>query len=158
MHRIDYHAQERVFVLTKEFLNQCPVRDGRGAIVHPGIILQKFLDRMPLSMGGTAPRIGLSRATLHRVCHGNGRITVDIATKIERGFGLPAAFFLNQQTEWDLQEVEKNDYSHIKPVADAVISQYALGLVLNGGRVTGGMAGLTNNAANTQEKARLGAG
>ncbi|ARM86325.1 antitoxin HigA (plasmid) [Marinobacter salarius] len=108
------------------------VKDRDGRIEHPGFILDRFFGRLSVSHSFTATNIGLSRATMHRVCHGKGRVTVDIAKRIEKAFGVPANFFLVQQAAWDLAAIEEDDYLDVKPVADSVISQYALKVVLGG--------------------------
>ncbi|ONF42554.1 addiction module antidote protein, HigA family [Marinobacter lutaoensis] len=130
MRRVDYSIRERIRDLKDEFLTQCPVKEPSGVIVHPGHILDRFMSRMSTSIADLSRHTGMSRATIHRIVREKGRITRDIAIRLEVCFGLPASFFLVQQAHWDCQEGKKDSYSDVKPMADSVISQYALGLIL----------------------------
>jgi len=135
------------------------IRNEDGSIEHPGVIFNEFIIRLSVSMSKVAKTIGLSRATLHRICHGKGRITTDIAARIQAGFGIPAQFFLDQQTAWDVAQLEWSDYSHIKPVADSVISQYALKVILDDFSVPANDPAMISDAMGNQSvRANNGAG
>ncbi len=73
------------------------------APVHPGEMLaEEFLGPLGLSAGGAAGRMGVPRTRVERLIGGTTRMTPDTALRLERLVGMPAEFWLNLQSRYDL--------------------------------------------------------
>ncbi len=70
---------------------------------HPGeMLLGEFLKPMNISQTDFAERIGVSYPRLNELIHGKRGVTPDTALRLARVLGMPADFWLNLQTDWDL--------------------------------------------------------
>jgi addiction module HigA family antidote len=87
--------------------------------VHPGDILaHDFLEPMELSANKLAKEIGVAAPTVNEIVRGNKAVTAPMALRLARYFGTSAAFWLNIQTQFDLEVAEKEiakALSSIKP-------------------------------------------
>ena len=84
--------------------------------VHPGEILKtEFMEPMNLSAYALAK--ALNFPGIYEVVRGDRAISADTAVRLGKYFGLPAQFWLNLQTRYDLQTAERrSDFlSHIHP-------------------------------------------
>lgn len=73
------------------------------APTHPGEMLrEEFLRPLGLSQTELAERIGVSYPRVNELVHGKRGVTPDTALRLERLFGVEAAFWLNLQLTWDL--------------------------------------------------------
>ena len=78
------------------------------APVHPGEMLaEEFLRPLGLSAGAAASRMGVPRTRIERLLGGSTRMTPDTALRLEHLLGMPAEFWLNLQSRYDL-EIEKD--------------------------------------------------
>lgn len=69
----------------------------------PGQILKReFLDEYGLSVSAAAAALGLSRARLNEIVHGERGITADTALRLGKYFRTSAQFWLNLQSHYDL--------------------------------------------------------
>jgi addiction module HigA family antidote len=71
---------------------------------HPGEILRELvLDPLGMAVTEAAERLGVSRKTLHKILAGTGRVTAEMALRLEETFGKPdAAHWLRLQAARDL--------------------------------------------------------
>ena len=73
------------------------------APVHPGEMLaEEFLKPLGLSAGAAAARMGVPRTRIERLLGRTTRMTPDTALRLERLLGMPAEFWLNLQSRYDL--------------------------------------------------------
>jgi addiction module HigA family antidote len=73
------------------------------APVHPGEMLaEEFLRPLGLSAGAAASRMGVPRTRIERLLGGSTRMTPDTALRLEHLLGMPAEFWLNLQSRYDL--------------------------------------------------------
>ena len=70
--------------------------------LHPGeYVRQKALTPKSLSVTGAAKLVGVGRPALSNFLNGNADVTPEMASRIERAFGIPARELLDQQAAYD---------------------------------------------------------
>jgi len=75
---------------------------------HPGeAILEDFFKPLGLSISEAARRLGVSRNTLSRVCHGKAGITPELALRLEMAFKPSADSWIRQQAAYDLYQTRQ---------------------------------------------------
>src|SRR3989337_2077391 len=71
--------------------------------VHPGeILLEEFLVPMGISQYRLAKEIGVPPRRINEIVHGTRAVSADTAIRLARYFGTSERFWLNLQTQWDL--------------------------------------------------------
>lgn len=71
--------------------------------VHPGeVLLEEFLGPMAISQYRLAKDISVSPRRINEIVHGKRAITADTALRLARYFGNTERFWLNLQTQYDL--------------------------------------------------------
>lgn len=76
--------------------------------VHPGeILLEEFLKPMGISQYRLARQISVPPRRINEIVHGKRAVTADTALRLSRFFKTSERFWLNLQTQYDL-EVEKD--------------------------------------------------
>lgn len=76
---------------------------------HPGEILKElWLQPMELSVTRAAEALGVSRKTLSAILNGRGGISPEMAVRLSLAFGTSSESWLNQQSQYDLWQAEKN--------------------------------------------------
>lgn len=90
------------------------------APVHPGEILrEEFLSEYGLSPYALAKALGVPRTRLERIVREETPVTIDTAMRLSRFFGTSAEFWLNLQTQFDLQtarETLADEIEQIRPL------------------------------------------
>jgi len=82
---------------------------GRGGPPHPGeTLLKEFIERFEISQSELAQMLGVSFPRLNLILHGKRSITPDTALRLERIFGKPAMFWLDQQAQWDVHQTKQS--------------------------------------------------
>lgn len=85
--------------------------------IHPGEILnEEFLEPIGISVYRLSKETGLSQVRLGQIMRGKRSITAETAVKLGRFFGVPAEFWMNLQTLYDIEEVEKRYKKDIKSI------------------------------------------
>lgn len=75
----------------------------RLAPVHPGeVLLEEFLVPMDLSQYRLAKDIGVPPRRINEIVHGARAVSADTAIRLARYFGTSERFWMNLQTQWDL--------------------------------------------------------
>jgi len=76
--------------------------------IHPGeILLEEFLEPMGISQYRLAKNTSVPARRINEIVHGARSITADTALRLSRFFGTSERFWLNLQTQYDI-EVEKD--------------------------------------------------
>ena len=76
--------------------------------IHPGeILLEEFLKPMGISQYRLAKDISVPARRINEIVHGKRAISVDSALRLSRYFGMSERFWLNLQTQYDI-EVQKD--------------------------------------------------
>lgn len=75
---------------------------------HPGEIIKRLcLDPLGVSIAEAAQALGISRKTLSAILNGRAGISPEMAVRLSMAFGTSAESWLNQQTQYDLWQVEQ---------------------------------------------------
>lgn len=73
------------------------------APVHPGeVLLEEFLEPMEITQYRLAKDIGVPPRRINEIVHGTRAISADTALRLARYFGTSERFWLNLQTQYDL--------------------------------------------------------
>jgi len=77
--------------------------------IHPGVTLREdFMEPLGLSANGLAEALGVPQNRISDIVRGRRGVTADTALRLERAFGVSAAFWLNLQSHYAL-EVARRD-------------------------------------------------
>ncbi len=79
--------------------------DKKIAPIHPGeVLLEEFLEPMDISQYRLAKDIKVDARRINAIVHGERAVTADTALRLSRYFGTSARFWLNMQTQFDLEK------------------------------------------------------
>jgi addiction module HigA family antidote len=88
---------------------------GRLQPVHPGEILrEEFLVPLELSMNKLALDLRVPPTRIAEIVHGRRSITPDTALRLGRYFNTSARFWMNLQTNYDLEVAEDAELKKIE--------------------------------------------
>lgn len=72
--------------------------------VHPGeVLFEEFLKPMEISQYRLAKDTGLAPRRVNEIVHGKRAITANTALRLGRYFNVPAQFWMNLQSHYDLE-------------------------------------------------------
>lgn len=75
---------------------------------HPGEILsEEILPQYRLTILAAAAVLDISRPNLDRVIKGKAALSLDLALKIEKAFGVSADLLVRMQSQYDLAQARK---------------------------------------------------
>lgn len=75
---------------------------------HPGEILKEdYLPAYNLSVTAFALKIGVSRNTASELVNCHSGISAEMALKLEKAFKIPAKFWIDLQTQYDLWQARQ---------------------------------------------------
>ena len=90
-------------------------------ISHPGVILfEEFLITMKITQYKLSKDISVPARRINEIVHGTRSITPDTALRLSRYFGMSERFWINLQTNYDL-EIEKD---HLQDRLDKEVHVY----------------------------------
>ncbi|PRI11729.1 HigA family addiction module antitoxin [Leucobacter massiliensis] len=96
--------------------------DKAHAPITPGEILRtEFLEPLGISTYRLAQATGLSQTRLGEIIRGRRRITVDTALRLSRAFGLSERFWLNVQSDYDI-ELAHDEHEHELDQVERLVS------------------------------------
>lgn len=73
------------------------------APIHPGeVLMEDFLEGLGIAQHKLAVSIGVPPRRINEIVHGKRGITADTALRLGKYFGMSAQFWLNLQTQYDL--------------------------------------------------------
>jgi addiction module HigA family antidote len=73
-------------------------------LIHPGeVLLEEFLQPMEISQYRLAKDTGLVPRRINEIVHGKRAITANTALRLGRYFNVPAQFWMNLQSHYDLE-------------------------------------------------------
>lgn len=83
--------------------------------VHPGEILQhEFLEPLALSAHALALALRVPANRISAILAGRRSVTAETALRLARHFGTSAAFWLNLQKAWELEQAEREAGARIR--------------------------------------------
>ena len=74
--------------------------------VHPGVILREIIEELGISQSRLAVDIGVSPMRISHIINGSRPVTGDIALRIGRYLGQSPQFWMNLQSNFDMQTAE----------------------------------------------------
>lgn len=75
--------------------------------IHPGeVLMEDFLEGFGITQNKLAVSIGVPPRRINEIVHGKRGITADTALRLGRYFGVSAQFWLNLQTQFELELAE----------------------------------------------------
>lgn len=76
--------------------------------IHPGEVLkEEFLKPMGISVYRLSKETGLSQTRVSQIIKSKRSITAETAVKLGKFFGVPAEFWMNLQSLYDIEEAQK---------------------------------------------------
>lgn len=88
--------------------------------IHPGEVLKKeFLEPMGISVYRLSKETGLSQTRIGQIIKGERTITAETALKLGKFFSVPAEFWMNLQTLYDIEEAQKRYKKDIESIHSA---------------------------------------
>jgi addiction module HigA family antidote len=85
-----------------------------GDVFHPGEFLNEEMDARGLKQVDLANELGLSKTEINLVVHGKRGITVALAIKLEKVFGISAETWMNLQIKYEIDLVKKKHNEELK--------------------------------------------
>lgn len=83
--------------------------------IHPGVTLQEdFMAPHGLSANALARALGIPQNRVSDIVRGRRGVTADTALRLERAFGVSAAFWLNLQSHYELEVAERDNGAAIR--------------------------------------------
>ncbi|MFC2472397.1 HigA family addiction module antitoxin [Actinomyces naeslundii] len=77
------------------------------APVHPGeVLMEDFIEGFGITQNKLAVAIGVPPRHINEIVHGQRAVTADTALRLGKYFGVSAQFWLNLQTQYDLDVAE----------------------------------------------------
>ncbi|WP_375081036.1 HigA family addiction module antitoxin [Microbacterium sp. CR_7] len=77
------------------------------APIHPGeVLMEDFIQGFGITQNKLAVSIGVPPRRINEIVHGKRAITADTALRLGRYFGVSAQFWLNLQTQYELDLAE----------------------------------------------------
>ena len=88
---------------------------------HPGAIIKELcLEPLGLSVTEAAKALGVSRKTLSSLINEKSGISPEMAVRLSIAFNTSSESWLNQQTQYDLWQVEQHRHEfNVKPLSAA---------------------------------------
>jgi addiction module HigA family antidote len=85
--------------------------------IHPGEILkEEFLEPMGITVYRLSRETGLSQTRLSQIIKGSRSITAETAVKLGKFFNIPAEFWMNLQSLYDLEEAHEQYKKELKSI------------------------------------------
>lgn len=78
------------------------------APIHPGeVLMEDFIQGFAITQNKLAVSIGVPPRRINEIVHGKRAITADTALRLGRYFGMSPQFWLNLQTQYELELAEE---------------------------------------------------
>lgn len=91
------------------------------AAVHPGsVLLEDFIEPMGITRYRVAKAIGVQQRRIDEICAGERAITADTAVRLGLAFGMEPQFWLNLQTQYDLEVIERDQGAQLAEVIQPI--------------------------------------
>ena len=85
--------------------------------IHPGEILkEEFLEPMGITVYRLSRETGLSQTRLSQIIKGSRSITAETAVKLGKFFNIPAEFWMNLQSLYDLEKAHEQYKKELKSI------------------------------------------
>lgn len=87
------------------------------APIHPGeVLMEDFIEGFGITQNKLAVSIGVPPRRINEIVHGKRSISADTALRLGKYFGTSAQFWLNLQTQYDLDLAEDRVAEQIEAI------------------------------------------
>jgi antitoxin HigA-1 len=94
--------------------------------IHPGeVLLEDFLKPMGISAYKLAKEIFIDQTRISEIIKGKRSVSVDTALRFSKYFGTSPEFWINMQTNYDLEEKMKIMNNDLKKIHKFTVSHSA---------------------------------
>ena len=85
--------------------------------IHPGeVLMEDFIEGFGITQNKLAVSIGVPPRRINEIVHGKRAITADTALRLAKYFGTSAQFWLNLQSQYDLDLAEDRVADQIEAI------------------------------------------
>lgn len=85
--------------------------------IHPGeVLMEDFLTGLDITQNRLAVTIGVPPRRINEIVHGKRSVTADTALRLSRYFGTTPQFWLNLQTQYDLDLAEDRIQEQLRAI------------------------------------------
>lgn len=93
------------------------------APIHPGeVLMAGFIEGFGITQNKLAISIGVPPRRINEIVHGKRSITANTALRLSKFFGTSAQFWLNLQTQYDLDVAEDLVAEQLEAIVPLVVS------------------------------------
>lgn len=85
--------------------------------IHPGKHLAEFIEDFQITVYRVAKDIGVPASRIDQITKGKRAITADTATRLGKYFGTTAQFWINLQSNYELELVDQSICNKIERIA-----------------------------------------
>ena len=82
-------------------------------LIHPGETILDVIQDRNITQKELAIKTGFAEKHISKVINGKNNISAEFAKRLEYALGIPASFWRNLQTNYDLEVVEFNEFHGI---------------------------------------------
>ncbi|MBI4690836.1 MAG: HigA family addiction module antidote protein [Nitrospirae bacterium] len=90
--------------------------------VHPGVILKEIIGELGISQARLAHDIGVSPIRISYIINGSRPVTGDIALRIGKYLGQSPQFWMNFQSNYDIQVAQEKIIRKLTGIKPVVVS------------------------------------
>ena len=81
---------------------------------HPGSVLKEWLANVTVTHA--AANLGVTRAYLSRILHGQANVSADMALRLAALLGTSAELWMGMQTAYDLWQAQQKPRAPVQPI------------------------------------------
>jgi len=85
--------------------------------VHPGEVLQEELEARGITQTALAQHLDVHQSKINEICKGRRGISPEMSVQLSRALGTTPAFWMNLQSNWELSQVDIDDFKDIDEIA-----------------------------------------
>ncbi|MFT4230098.1 MAG: HigA family addiction module antitoxin [Microbacterium sp.] len=86
--------------------------------IHPGeVLMEDFIEGFGITQNKLAVSIGVPPRRINEIVHGKRSVTADTALRLAKFFGTTAQFWLNLQSQYDLDIAEDRAADQIDAIS-----------------------------------------
>lgn len=85
--------------------------------IHPGMILEDELEEREITQSDLARHIKVLPKSINEICRGKRNISPLIALKLSKAFGTTPQFWMNLQYNWELSQVNEEEFREVAEIA-----------------------------------------
>jgi addiction module HigA family antidote len=85
-----------------------------GSVFPPGEFIRDEIEARGMNQIELSKKLRLSRTEINLIIHGKRRITVALALKLEKLFGIEAEFWMNTQSRFEIEMMRRKHRAYFQ--------------------------------------------